>query len=120
MPPENLDERNLHQDFQRKSVRIRPPKAMREVLSQLLAKRGYAQVQSASSCAAAWREAVGEKLAADSLPGNVKRGVLEVLARNSVSMQELSFLKVRIVKALTRLVPEQKITSLRFRVGTID
>jgi predicted nucleic acid-binding Zn ribbon protein len=120
MANEDLDERNLHQDFQRKSVRIRPAKPMRDVLSQLLAKRGYAQVQTASSCAAAWREAVGEKLAADTLPGNVRRGVLEVLARNSVALQELSFLKVKIVKTLTRLVPEQKITSLRFRVGAMD
>ena len=36
------------------------------------------------TCDAAWREAVGEKLAADTRPGNVRRGVLEVLVRNLV------------------------------------
>ena len=120
MPPNDEDERNLHDDYRRKRVRIPPPKPVRDVLSQLLAKRGYAQVQTAATCDAAWREAVGAKLAADSRPGNVKRGVLEVLVRDSVTLQELSFVKVKAVKTLSRLVPEQQIKSVRFRVGALD
>lgn len=120
MKPKDLDEHNLHDDYKRKSVRIPPPKQMRDVLSQLLAKRGYAQVQTAASCDAAWREAVGVKLAADTRPGSVRRGVLDVLVRNSVTNQELAFLKAKIVKMLAKLVPEQKIRDLRFRVGTIE
>jgi len=50
----------------------------------------------------------------------VNRGVLEVLVRNSVAAQELGFLKTKIVKMLTKLIPEQQIRDLRFRVGTID
>jgi len=120
MPPDDLDERNLHDDYRRKSVRIPPPRPMRDVLSQLLAKRGYAQVQTAATCDAAWREAVGQKLAADTRAGNVRRGVLEVLVRNSVSVQELGFLKTKIVKMLSKLIPEQQVKDLRFRVGPID
>ena len=120
MSPDNLDERNLHDDYRRKQVRIRPPKPMRDVLSQLLAKRGYAQVQTAATCDAAWREAVGEKIAADTRPGNVRRGVLEVLVRNSSVLQGLAFEKTRIVKTLTKLIPEHQIRDLRFRVGTIN
>ena len=120
MPLQDEDERNLHSDYRRKSIRIPPPKSMRDVLSQLLAKKGYAQVQTAASCDAAWREAIGQKLAADTRPGNVNRGVLEVLVRNSVAAQELSFLKSKIVKTLTKLLPEQRIRDLRIRVGTID
>jgi predicted nucleic acid-binding Zn ribbon protein len=119
MPPKDLDERYLHDDYQRKSIRIPPPKQMRDVISQLLAKRGYAQVQTAATCEAAWREAVGQKLAADTRPGSVRRGVLEVLVRNPSISSELGFLKAKIVKTLTQLVPEQKIRDLRFRVGTI-
>src|SRR5882724_8782721 len=100
MPPDDLDERNLHDDFRRKSIRIPPPKPMRDVLSQLLAKRGYAQVQTAATCDAAWREAVGNKLAADTRTGNVRRGVLEILVRNSSVRHELGFLKTKIVKTL--------------------
>jgi len=120
MTNDDLDERDLHDDYKRKSIRIPPPKAMRDVLSQLLAKRGYAQVQTAATCDAAWREAVGGKLAADTRPGSVRRGVLEILVRNSASAHELGFLKAKIVKTLTKLIPEQKIRDLRIRVGTID
>ena len=117
---DDLDEQNLHDDYQRKRVRIPPPRPVRDVLSQLFAKRGYAQIQTAAGCTAAWREAVGEKIATDTRPGNVRRGVLEVLVRNSSVLQVLGFEKTRIVRALTKLVPEQQIRDVRFRVGTID
>lgn len=120
MLPEDEEERNLHDDYRRKSIRIPPPKSVRDVLSQLLAKRGYAQIQTAAGCEAAWREAVGTKLAGDTRPGNVKRGVLEVLVRNSAVLQELAFLKGKIVKSLSKTVPEQKIRDLRFRVGAME
>ena len=120
MQPDDADEYHLQSDYRRKQIRIPPPKPMRDVLSQLLAKRGYAQVQTAGQCAAAWREAVGVKLAGDSRPGVVKRGVLEVLVRDSVTLQELGFVKVKAVKVLARLVPEQQIRDVRFRVGTLD
>jgi len=120
LPMQDEEERNLHDDYKRKSIRIPPPKLVRDVLSQLLAKRGYAQVQTAATCEAAWREAVGHKLAGDTRPGNVRRGVLEVLVRNSSAVQELAFLKTKIVKTLTKLIPEQRIRDVRFRVGAID
>jgi predicted nucleic acid-binding Zn ribbon protein len=120
MTPKDLDERYFHDDYKRKRIRIPPPKSMGDVLSQLLAKKGYAQVQTAATCDAAWREAVGQKLAADTRPGNVRRGVLEILVRNSVAAQELGFVKAKIVKTLTQLIPEQKIRDLRFRVGNMD
>lgn len=120
MTPEEFEHRNFHQDYQRKSIRIPPPRQMRDVLSQLLAKRGYAQVQQSASCTAAWREAVGERIAGDTRPGNVRRGVLEVLVRNSAVMHELSFVKSKVLKSLAKLAPDQGIKNLRLRVGTID
>lgn len=120
MTPDELEHRNFRQDYQRKSIRIPPPKPVREALSQLLSKRGYAQIQTASTCEAAWREAVGPKMAADTRPGNVKRGVLEVLARNAAVTSELGFLKSKIVKTLNKLAPDQQVCDLRIRVGKLD
>ena len=120
MNSKDLDEQYLNDDYKRKRIRIPPPKPVGDVLSQLLAKRGYAQVQTAATCDVAWREAVGSKLAADTRPGNVRRGVLEVLVRNPSVSSELGFLKAKIVKTLTKLIPEQKIRDVRCRVGTID
>jgi predicted nucleic acid-binding Zn ribbon protein len=120
MTPENLDERNFHQDYTRRRVRIPPPKTLGNVMSQLLAKRGYARVQAAALSAAAWREAVGDKLAADTRPGNVRRGVLEVLVRDSSTHQELAFLKAKILKSLAATSPDQRIRDVKFRVGPLD
>ena len=114
------DERNLLDDYRRKQVRIRPPQKMGDVLSQLLAKRGYAQVQTVAACEAAWQQAAGVRFGKDSRPGNVRRGVLEVLVRNSAVLQELTFMKAQLIKQLTVLAPEQKVRDVKFKVGTID
>jgi predicted nucleic acid-binding Zn ribbon protein len=118
--PLDDDERALAADYRRKQIRLPPVKPMGQAISQLLARTGYAQVQTAATCDAAWREAVGPKLAASTRPGSVKRGVLEVLVSNSTVLQELAFLKTKAVKTLKQLVPEQQIRDVRFRVGTID
>jgi predicted nucleic acid-binding Zn ribbon protein len=120
MPAKDDDERTLLGDYRRRQVRIPPPKAMGDVMSQLLARRGYAQVQSAASCESAWRTAVGEKLAPHTCPGNVRRGVLEVLVTSSSVLQELAFVKAKVIKQLAQLAPDQKIRDVRFRVGPLE
>jgi predicted nucleic acid-binding Zn ribbon protein len=113
-------ERNLHDDFRRRRVRVAPPKALGDVMSQLLSRRGYAHVQAAASCESAWREAVGQKLAPFTRPGDVRRGTLQVTVANSSVLQELAFVKTQVVKRLAQLAPEHKIRSVKFRLGAID
>lgn len=114
------DEANLHDDYRRKQVRIRPPQKVGDVLSQLLAKRGYAHVQTAAACEAAWQQAAGSRFGKDSRPGNVRRGVLEVIVRNSAVLQELTFMKSQLVKQIVQLAPEQKVRDIKFRVAPLD
>jgi predicted nucleic acid-binding Zn ribbon protein len=113
-------ERYLQDDYRRRRVPVPPTKTLGDAMSQLLARKGYAQVQTAAACTAAWRQAVGDKLAGQSRPGNVRRGVLEVLVANSSALHELSFVKVKVVKKLAALVPEQQIKDVKFRVGPLD
>jgi len=96
------------------------PKRMAEVVNELMSRRGYAQVQSSAACADAWRAAAGSALAAHTVAGNVRRGVLEVFVRNSAVVQELTFRKKQLIAELTRLGPEFKVRDLRFRVGPVD
>jgi predicted nucleic acid-binding Zn ribbon protein len=98
----------------------RGPKKMSDVLSRLMARRGYAQAISAAGCAEAWQQAVGGELARDSRAGNVRRGVLQIVVRNSVIVQELSFQKRQLIRKLADLVPDQKIRDLKIRVGSVD
>jgi len=118
-PQPNQDEQYLSEDYRRRRVPIRPAKAIGSVMGQLLAKKGYGQVQAAKSCASAWQEAVGNRFEKDTRCGSVRRGILEITVRNSLVLQELTFLKTQLVKDLARLVPEHKITGLKFKVGSL-
>lgn len=98
--------------------RFRPPQKAADILAQLMARRGYARVQAAAVAEEAWAKAVGERLAAHSHAGPIKRGVLEVLVANSAVMQELTFEKKRVLKKLAAELPDEKINDVKFRVGT--
>ena len=98
-------------------VRLRK---MGDVLNDLIARRGYAQVQTIAECAGAWRDAAGADFARHSRAGHVRRGVLEVIVRNSAVLQELSFQKKKIVKRLAQSAAGRQIRDVRFRVGEID
>jgi predicted nucleic acid-binding Zn ribbon protein len=96
------------------------PKKIGDVLAELMARRGYARELSAAQFTDAWREAAGELIARHTRVGMVKRGSLEVIVANSVLSQEITFQKQAILGHLTRLLPQERITNLRLRVGPIE
>jgi predicted nucleic acid-binding Zn ribbon protein len=98
----------------------RAPQRMADVMSGLLIRRGYAQAKSAAECDAAWQQAAGPELGQHTRAGQIRRGVLEVLVRNSAVAQELTFRKKQLLKRLAELSPGRKIRDLRFWVGTIE
>lgn len=98
----------------------RGPCAIGEVLSEVMARRGYARVQSAAAYDDAWREAAGPLAANYSRPGTLRRGTLEVIVANSTLMQELGFQKHALLKSLAGLLPDENIENIRFRVGDIE
>ncbi len=97
----------------------REPQHIGSVLAELMARRGFARVQSAAACEAAWNEAAGPLAARYSRAGEVRRGRLEVVVANSTMMQELMFQKPQLLESLRRLLPDEEIDDLRFRVGPI-
>lgn len=100
--------------------RPRGPQKASDIVAQLMAARGYARVQSVAVTRDAWNSAAGEKMSGHTSPGSLKRGVLEVLVRNSAVLQELTFQKKKILKKLVAALPDAKIEDLKFRVATID
>ena len=99
---------------------FRGPQAIGNVLSELMARRGFARVQSAEAVEAAWCEAAGP-LAAKYTRVGQRRGVaLEVIVANSTLVQELGFQKQELLKTLGELLPDEGIKCLRFRVGNIE
>jgi predicted nucleic acid-binding Zn ribbon protein len=117
--PTDKDEEYLAQDYRRRRVPVRPAKTIGSVMGQLLVKKGYGQVQAAKSCESAWQEALGSRFQKETRCGSVRGGILEITVSNSLVLQELTFIKSQLVEQLATLVPEQKITGLRFKVGQI-
>lgn len=96
------------------------PQPIGEILSELVSRRGYARVQVTDQYTSVWREVAGEFLAGQTRVGGLKRGVLEITVAHSSLMQELTFQKTQLQQELTKRLPDERITGLRFRVGTIN
>jgi predicted nucleic acid-binding Zn ribbon protein len=96
------------------------PQTIGNILSELMARRGFARVQSTEALETAWRQAAGPLAAAYTRVGTIRRGVLEVVVANSTLVQELGFQKQEILTALQQLLPDENIKCLRFRAGNIS
>jgi predicted nucleic acid-binding Zn ribbon protein len=98
----------------------RDPKPIGDILSELMARRGFARVKAAAAFEDAWRQAAGEMAAEYTRVGNLRRGKLEVTVANSALVQELSFQKTALLATLRKLVPDAAIRDVRFRVGPLE
>ena len=112
-------------DFEAKRERHRrwfyanQPKTLRNVLGQLITKRGYGQLQANEQLERAWSEVVGAPLCEMSRACRVYRGKVEVVVANSVAQQELTFRKDQLVDALRERLPGSRINGIRLRVGRL-
>ena len=103
----------------KQSPEKRGPQKIRDVITDLMARRGYAQVEAHEECREAWQKVVGD-LKRFSRATEVKRGVLYVMVSNSVVMQELTFRKQELVDAMATALPDHRISDIRFRVGAVN
>ncbi len=98
----------------------RKPKAIGNILAQVITEQGIGRIQATADFAAAWRQAAGEAMAKFTRPGRIRRGLLEVTAANSMIIQELTFQKQNILNQLQTALPDAKIRDIRFRVGKVS
>ena len=88
------------------------------LVSQLISRRGYAQVAATDQFRDAIVAVVGTALADDVTVGKLNRGVLKVFAKDSVTIQELTFQKRLIIASIAKSMPDAKVTDIRFAVLT--
>ena len=117
---QSQDVENLGQEIELRRMGFRVPRHVREVLSRHLSRRGYAQIQAVAELQSFWRSVVGPQWAEDSRPGALRRGVLEVLVRNSTVLQELTFRKRQLLQQLAENEQGMEFKNLKFRVGEIE
>jgi predicted nucleic acid-binding Zn ribbon protein len=95
------------------------PQAIGDILSSLMARKGFARVQSTEALESAWRDAAGPLMAKYTRVGAIRSNTLEVMVANSTLLQELGFQKASLLNSLAQLLPDEKIQNLRFRVGNV-
>ena len=95
----------------------RGPQALRNVLSELVALRGYARREGARELQQAWARVAGETVASQTRALEVKRGVLQVAVASSVLLSELvGFYRTQLVTRLKTQSPELRIKDVKFRL----
>jgi len=83
MPTQDEDLQAICHDIASRQRYRAGPKRMGDVVNELMTRRRLRQLQSSAQCSDAWRAAAGSALASHTVAGNIRRGVLEVFARNS-------------------------------------
>jgi predicted nucleic acid-binding Zn ribbon protein len=106
-------------DREQRRFFARKPKKISDVLAQLITARGYGRIQATADFTAAWQQAAGETISKYTRPGRIRRGILEVVASNSMMIQELTYQKQQILTQLQTQLPDAKIRDIKFRVGSI-
>jgi predicted nucleic acid-binding Zn ribbon protein len=96
------------------------PQPIGDILSEIVARRGCACVQSVEALEAAWSEAAGALAAGYTQVGSLRRGTLEVTVAHSTLMQELRFQKQEILEKLIKRLPGGQIKDLRFHTGNVS
>lgn len=88
------------------------------LVSQLISRRGYAQIAATSQFHETIVAVVGKDFGEEITVGKLNRGVLKVFAKDSVTIQELTFQKRAIIKRLAKEMPDAKVNDIRFGVLT--
>lgn len=67
-----------------------------------------------------WSEIVGEKIAGHTMPSHIKYRKLCVLVDSSVWMQELTFLKDRIIEQINKVTGTKLVNDIYFKIAQIE
>ena len=66
-----------------------------------------------------WRNAVGEAIAANTLPARIQGDTLWVNVDNSVWIHELQFLKEDILSSVNAMMEGKSFSDIRFKIGRV-
>jgi hypothetical protein len=122
----NSDPRESEHDFaqaqdliKQRRVYPRSSKELGKLLGQIVTKRGIAAQMSSQAIEDAWYAIAHNRWPQRTRVGALKRGKLEIMVRDSVANQELTFEKKTLLEQLKRRLPDAQISDLVFRVGGI-
>ena len=111
-----LGHRRQHEE---KKWYARRPKPIKQIMADLVVRRGLGRVLATEELNRTWREIVGEPFAAQSRPGQLRGGILEIVVTHTVYKQEMKYMEEQILAQLHEQAADMKIRGLRYRVGQI-
>jgi predicted nucleic acid-binding Zn ribbon protein len=118
---DDADELRKTAEFVRRNQTApRGPKSAANLVGQLLARRGWAQIKWREELDQTWCHVVGERWSAYSAPAELRGGKLFVTVANSIVMQELRYAGDGLLAALRQAMPGLRVEELRFRVGRVQ
>jgi predicted nucleic acid-binding Zn ribbon protein len=92
--------------------------SLKEVLSRLIAARGWGRRQARLHLEKAWETAIGPQAAAHTRLSGIRRGVMEIEVDNAVLMQELAMFRKRsLLVRLRDLLKGTTVNDLKFKAG---
>jgi len=95
------------------------PFSLADVLQKVMKKQGIPLATGDPSLRRIWNEAVGEQIAAQTLPDGIRRGTLFVKVASSVWMHQLQFLKKDILQRFNNLYGKETLRALNFSIGEV-
>lgn len=90
-----------------------------EILVPVLKRKGISFSLYHLRLTRAWREAVGDRISAQTRPETLRRDKLYVKVASSAWMQQLHFLKAEIIAKLNRALGKEEVREIFFSVGEI-
>jgi hypothetical protein len=98
----------------KKDSRIAP---LQDILSNLFLDMKVDNKMANVKILGIWDQAVGERIAENTAPESIRRGILFVNVANSVWMQQLHFLKDEILAKINNALDSPRIKEIRFKIG---
>ncbi len=96
------------------------PKPLRSILDDSLKSLGLDAPMKGYSVWGAWREIVGDAVAANARPSVIRNRILFIEVSHPTWVQQLQFLKPTLLEKLNGFLGEPLIDDIRFRVGKIS
>lgn len=92
---------------------------MREAMEEALRGLGLTDYARAMKIGRAWREAVGQRVAARTVPQSYNRGTLVIRAASPAWQNELTFMKEQLIERLRATLPDIEVRELKVVSGYV-
>ena len=116
---EAIDELRERRKREQRRWHARGAKSAKQIMADLMVRRGLGRVLATEALHDVWRKVVGDMLAAQSQPGSLRGGTLDIIVTHTIFQQEMKYAEKQILTQLAQQAPEFKVDRLRYRVGQL-